>query len=183
MLHRTLINSKENNKEKSLVFTLVASKLAWTAGLGHPPNFKTWALAAKTDSRAKEITCMAFILSPQPAENKTDSTVTETISCPRTQSTKHKFWKSTTEAKNGRQKQKRQSHGCSPFTCMESATTCVQAIGFWGTFIDWRTCDLIIDHIFRPLLCAFMKDCCDEWVWELAPVQMITLFKQASHQR
>lgn len=50
--------------------TLDGSKLAWTEALGHLPNFKTWALAARAHSRVKEITCMAFILSPQPAENK-----------------------------------------------------------------------------------------------------------------
>lgn len=48
------------NGGKDFIFTLVASKLAWTSGLGHLPNLISWAPADRTDNVSK-ITCAAFI--------------------------------------------------------------------------------------------------------------------------
>lgn len=82
----------------------MASKLAWTAGLGHLPNLKTWALAARTDSRVKEITCRVFIFITCREQNRQHvGTVSFTSGgCSWTQCRRPHFWGLTTEGKSRR---------------------------------------------------------------------------------
>lgn len=143
--HLLLRSNGKMRKKKSLVFTLVGSKLAWTAGLGHLPNLKTWALAARTDSRVKEITCRVFIFITCGEQNRRHvGTISFTSGgCSWTQCRRPHFWQLTTEGKSRRHVQMWRGRAmaavCSP--------VCVRDIHFWGSFIHRRTCSFIIDHI------------------------------------
>lgn len=62
------INKDKKKTTYCVIFTLVVSKSFWTAGLGHLPGAMTWALAARTDSKAMEITWKASISTSQPSK-------------------------------------------------------------------------------------------------------------------
>lgn len=52
---------------RGLTLGQAASNFCWTAGLGHLPGLMTWAWAARTDSRARESSWVAFTSPSQPA--------------------------------------------------------------------------------------------------------------------
>lgn len=105
--HRFFFVVEAIQRKESGLFTLVTSKLAWTAGLGHLPNFKTWALAVRTHSRVKEITCMVFIFT----------------TC-REQSTRHTGAFCSQTNKQGSDLKER---GVWLLTCLSAAQTCPAA--------------------------------------------------------
>lgn len=74
---RSCSHRRTLSTEMHLIFTLVASKLAWTSGLGHLPSVISWALAVRTDSNVREITCAAFIFHSSVSEQPTDEEMEE----------------------------------------------------------------------------------------------------------
>lgn len=128
-----------------MVFTLAASKFSWTAGFGHLPGMMTWALAARTDSRAREITWMAFIFSSQPAE-RTKHTVlyemTLIISVHLGIHTKRLRWRLTPS--------------CSPVLLGSS-----EFLSFVGVFKDQSHVSCSPSHLFTCE--ASLKKWCENW--------------------